>query len=263
MMLLALVRCMVAYSDSDSSDLGRCGDEVQRLHHRIAEVERLNAALLAERDVLTAKVAADVSGGEVAGKKPIPYVDPRLRRKLQAGVLTTVKSCDVEAVDLSCTTAASDRPFDIMSPGNHMTVRCPSGCSSEPLGLDATDTTGHVIGGQDGLYLDMSPICLAALHHTERIDGGQYILTIRDAQEEFVASTHNDVTSAAFSAGSWRSFSIEEDPCLGFVNVCGTEGPSSAVRTPRGTIGTGADGGISAYCEFPTSVNLTSFFVVR
>jgi hypothetical protein len=171
-------------------------------------------------------------------------------RKLQAHV-STASACNSEVHHLTCATSAASEPFNKMSPGNHITVKCPDAPCSEisqhtQASIADEIAVELVVGGQDGVYEESSPICLAAMHNQgSREHSGQYIITIRDSHEDFVGLVQNDVTSGDNSAGGWRSYSLEADDCLGFFDIC----KGQIIEVDNGRIGTGAQEDFGAFYQ--------------
>eukprot|EP01046_Picozoa_sp_COSAG06_P018589 COSAG06_NODE_1300_length_9944_cov_248.353784_1_plen_487_part_10 len=210
-----------------------------------------NARLQLQVQELTARIKTleRLSNGtiplEPAEQSMPPLLAPSPHRAMQEG--STAKSCTSETLDVACTVTGEMEPFASMPPGNHRTIRCLEDCEHDALGLLQGDINSHVVGGggDAGRYDAASPVCLAAMHSTStRTGGSQFIITIREAQEEFVGESREDLLSLDYGLGAWRSFSIEADPCTGFVDICAGE----EITRPRGTIGTGA-GDTSAYYE--------------
>ena len=101
------------------------------------------------------------------------------------------------AIALACATQARGDTLGALAVGTSASVSCPAGCRDE-----------LAVWGSD-VYTDDSSVCRAAIHagviDAER--GGAFIVTIREGQPGYEASTRHGVTTRPW--GGWgRSFSV-------------------------------------------------------
>jgi hypothetical protein len=109
------------------------------------------------------------------------------------------RSFSVSPVDdqiVSCEATSYDLTGEV---GTEYTITCPSDCEA------------GTIWGTD-IYSDGSNLCTAAAHAgiIDLEDGGSFVVTIEEGEEEYEGSEQNDIESLEY--GEWdRSFSVDEE----------------------------------------------------